>query len=50
MVLKVAKKGRKKPNLYIEEFRGFVVQENFFEVKTDEGHHKLSFDTTNIEL
>ena len=28
----------------------FVVQENFFEIKTDEGHHKLSFDTPFINI
>mgnify|MGYP001275356163 CR=1 FL=1 len=26
------------------------VWENFFEIKTDEGHHKLSFDTPFINI
>ena len=28
----------------------FIVQESCFEIKTDEGHPKLSFDTTYIDL
>ena len=48
---KVAKLGRKKPNLYLEDFRGFVCcLGNFFEIKTNERHHKHSFDIPFINI